>query len=479
VDCDPNKWFQPLENFIDLWITHKGYLDDVRIVSLPDDEAITWFTHSVRANPVLTHAIQQQENLKSVFLRSFPGKAFVQTLGNFLDNIRMTCVRYDNIQRKKPSRTSGSAPNNTRRANTARTGPEQDPAKKEAYEKYKEQLKAANLWIEPDTYNSWTPAQKKAHADQSQGPNADGKTDWQYARYLHVPPIPLDLNKDGTECLGRWAGVAEHVGDELTYIVVSNKTGHAKPLVDSKGMGSQQPIFLSFCDNEEATIYPFAPEELLGKVFHQEDADDNIVRVEIVCLLKQDALDTERRVRFLVESRNGSETAESVMEYNEACDIAEVQLHAMKHGTLSEGTRIFKSILAHDGPLSVKDPKYKGSMYNVLIEWDDAEPSWEPLNIIAKDDPVSCAMYSKANKLLDTKGWRWLKRHAKNLRKIYKRVYEVLKAKHGAKYKYGVRLPDREKSFNDLDKENGDTAWTDAIKLEIDLLGQFEEKPRR
>jgi hypothetical protein len=44
--------------------------------------------------------------------------------------------------------------------------PVQDPAKKEAYEKYKEQLKAANLWIEPQTYNSWMPAQKKAHWDK-------------------------------------------------------------------------------------------------------------------------------------------------------------------------------------------------------------------------------------------------------------------------------------------------------------------------
>jgi hypothetical protein len=284
------------------------------------------------------------------------------------------------------------------------------------------------------------------------------------------------LNEEGTECLGCWAGVAEHVGDELTYVVVSNKTGHAmyrsdlrtatdpnapnfcsevvagdklfkKPSSDSKGTGSHQPLFLSFCDDEEEKHYPFAPEELLGKVFHQEDANGNIARVEIVRLLKQDALDTEKRVQFLVESHQAGETAESVMEYNEVCDIAEAQLHAIKHGNLSQGTRVFKSILAHDGPLSVKDPKYKGSMYNILIEWDDAEPTWEPLNIIAKDDPVSCAMYAEANKLLDTKGWRWLKRHAKNLRKIYKRVYEALKAKHGAKYKYGVWLPDRQKNF--------------------------------
>jgi hypothetical protein len=92
MDCDPAKWSQPLENFLDLWQTRKGHLDDVRIVTQPDDEAITWFTHSVRNHPKLLHAIQQQENLKAVFLRSFPGKVFVQSLANFLDDIQMTCI---------------------------------------------------------------------------------------------------------------------------------------------------------------------------------------------------------------------------------------------------------------------------------------------------------------------------------------------------------------------------------------------------
>jgi hypothetical protein len=35
------------------------------------------------------------------------------------------------------------------------------------------------------------------------------------------------LDEEGIETLGRWAGVAEHVGDELTFIVVSDATSHA------------------------------------------------------------------------------------------------------------------------------------------------------------------------------------------------------------------------------------------------------------
>jgi hypothetical protein len=284
-------------------------------------------------------------------------------------------------------------------------------------------------------YRIHLPTEEPYRTQQPQGPYADGKTYRFKARYVQVltfrwwEPVYFQ-DEDGNECLGRWAGVADHVGDKLTYVVVSNKTGHTiyrsdlrtatdpnapnfraevlaadnlfkKPPVYSKGTGSQ-PLFPYFGEEEE-TVYPFAPEELLGMAYRKEDEHGAIVCVEIVRLLKQDAKDTVKRVQFLVESTNGTETAASVMEYNELCDIMEAQLQAIEQGDLGGGVRIFKSILAHEGPLAVKDPKYKGSLYNVLIEWDGAEPTWEPLNIIAKDDLVSCAVYSEANKLLDTK----------------------------------------------------------------------------
>jgi hypothetical protein len=53
-------------------------------------------------------------------------------------------------------------------------------------------------------------------------------------------------------------------------------------------------------------------------------------------------------------------------------------------------------------------------------------------------------------------------------------VQEVLKAKYEAKYKYGIRIPDRMKSFAECDAENGNNAWAEANQLEIDLLEQFE-----
>ena len=57
----------------------------------------------------------------------------------------------------------------------------------------------------------------------------------------------------------------------------------------------------------------------------------------------------------------------------------------------------FKSILAHQGPLDKSHRDYKGSTYNVSIEWENGEITDEPLSIIAADDPVTCAIYAKVH----------------------------------------------------------------------------------
>jgi Reverse transcriptase (RNA-dependent DNA polymerase) len=163
------------------------------------------------------------------------------------------------------------------------------------------------------------------------------------------------------------------------------------------------------------------------------------------------------------------------MNYTDLCDIVEAQVQAMEDGT-DDGLLTFDHILAHQGPLTVKHPDYKGSAWNILMEWDFKEPTWEPLNLIARCDPVLVAVYGETNGLLGKKGWRFLKRHARNVRKIYRHIREIAKAKgkDGPRYKYGIRLPDKTRSCAELDQENGDSKWTEATKAELDLLEKFE-----
>ena len=47
------------------------------------------------------------------------------------------------------------------------------------------------------------------------------------------------------------------------------------------------------------------------------------------------------------------------------------------------------------------DPDWKGSKYNVQVGWETGEITFEPLSVIAADDPVT---YAKQHDLLALEG---------------------------------------------------------------------------
>ena len=72
----------------------------------------------------------------------------------------------------------------------------------------------------------------------------------------------------------------------------------------------------------------------------------------------------------------------------------------------------FRAIIGHQGPLIASDPDWKGIKYNVQVEWETGEITFEPLSIIPADDPVTCAAYAKENALLALEGWGRFRRLA-------------------------------------------------------------------
>ena len=62
---------------------------------------------------------------------------------------------------------------------------------------------------------------------------------------------------------------------------------------------------------------------------------------------------------------------------------------------------------------SSSDPEYLGSSYNLLIEWETGEMTWEPISNIIASDPYTCAVYAMKHDLLITSGWKLLKIHAR------------------------------------------------------------------
>ena len=73
----------------------------------------------------------------------------------------------------------------------------------------------------------------------------------------------------------------------------------------------------------------------------------------------------------------------------------------------------FRAIMGHQGPLAASDPDWKGSKYNLQVEWETGEITFEPLSVIAADDPVTCAAYAKEHDLLSLVGWHRFRNLAK------------------------------------------------------------------
>ena len=119
--------------------------------------------------------------------------------------------------------------------------------------------------------------------------------------------------------------------------------------------------------------------------------------------------------------------------------------------------------------------KSKHGSYQVKVKWSTGEETWEPLRIMAVDDPVTCAKYAKDNDLLDTPGWKRFKPLAKRTKKFIRMLTQAFlpKRKNAVKYKFGVRIPRNYKEAIELDKQNGNTLWQDAIRREMELIKEF------
>ena len=165
--------------------------------------------------------------------------------------------------------------------------------------------------------------------------------------------------------------------------------------------------------------------------------------------------------------------AEEIMSYNQLMDYIQKGTDAEED---PDSLFKFRDIVAHQGPLEATDPNHKGSKYNVMVEWESGEVTYEPLTLISKDDPITCAVYAKKHDLLDTTGWKHLKRYAKTSKRLIRAVKQsrIRQVRASARYQHGFQVT---KDYNDairLDKENSNTHWQDAMDLELTQIHEYK-----
>jgi len=144
-------------------------------------------------------------------------------------------------------------------------------------------------------------------------------------------------------------------------------------------------------DASEIKLPRFSPDELTGMTFLRELDNGRSCRAKIVQKILDKDAQNHQNIKFLVKV--GDNDFDEIISYIELSAIVEDQLEQQ---TESPETAVwaFTGITGHEGPFLPTHPNYKGSSYNVSVQWDDGSETMEPLDVMIKDDPVSVANYA-------------------------------------------------------------------------------------
>ena len=335
--------------------------------------------------------------------------------------------------------------------------------------------------------------------------------------YYRIDSSEPDLHfpSSSNEKKGYWVGFADNQGDSLTWRILTKdtqkiiicsgvrsalRTTTNQRLASPSGEGTTLPFPIPYAQPSKNSL-PLEPLDASTPNFEQfvkslsgEDEDNPIpiANIDIPNLLGRSFLlppedNGERHMAKIIEIDDHGQTlqdikfklkinkdqAEEIMSYNQLMDYIQKGTDAEED---PDSLFKFRDIVAHQGPLESTDPNHKGSKYNVMVEWESGEVTYEPLTLISKDDPITCAVYAKKHDLLDTTGWKHLKRYAKTSKRLIRAVKQsrIRQVRASARYQHGFQVP---KDYNDamrLDKENGNTHWQDAMDLELTQIHEYK-----
>ena len=176
----------------------------------------------------------------------------------------------------------------------------------------------------------------------------------------------------------------------------------------------------------------FDPSYLIGRTFllpPEQNGERHRAKVtrQVVEIIDHANGQRIESIKFILDIGNGK--VEELISYNQLLEHLEnAQDHDMG---LDQELYRFRAIIGHQGPLLASDPDTKGSKYNVQVEWETGEITFEPLSIIAADDPVTCAAYAKENEILALEGCRRFRSLPRRIKSLQEQSSKVRSDKSG------------------------------------------------
>ena len=283
--------------------------------------------------------------------------------------------------------------------------------------------------------------------------------------YYRIDSSEPDLNlpSSSNEKTGYWVGFADNQGDSFTWRILTEdtqkiiirsgirsalRTTTNQHLASPSGERTTLPFPIPYPQQSENSL-PLDPLDASTPNFEQfvtsqsgEDEDNPIhmANIDIPNLLGRSFL--------LPPEDNGERHMAKIIDIDDHGPPLEDMKFKLKINTDAEedpdSLFKFRGIVAHQGPLESIDPDQKGSKYNVMVKWESGEVTYEPLALISKDDPIPCAVYAKKHDLLDTTGWKHLKRYAKTSNKLIRAVKQsrIRQVRASARYQHGFQVPE-------------------------------------
>ena len=144
----------------------------------------------------------------------------------------------------------------------------------------------------------------------------------------------------------------------------------------------------------------------------------------------------------------------------------------MDHRVLPDA--ISQSQGTYENRYGVKRRKITTRGWEILVEWKDGSTDWVSLKDLKESYPVELANYAFSHGLQDEPAFAWWTPH---VLKKSKRILEKVKSKYWSRtHKYGIRIPKSIQEAIEIDRENGNTLWMDAVRQEMkNVRVAFEE----
>ena len=107
--------------------------------------------------------------------------------------------------------------------------------------------------------------------------------------------------------------------------------------------------------------------------------------------------------------------------------------------------------------------------WKLLVKWKDGSESWMKLADLKEAHPVEVAEFAKARGIADEPAFAWWVPYT-----LRKRAVILSAVKHRVRkttHKYGIEVPTSVEHARQIDRNNGNTLWIDALKKEMHNVG--------